>query len=177
MQRGEEDLLASLLVASAKRDQHAFAELYRLTAPRLNAVARRLAGSDASDVLQEAYVRIWHQAPKFDPGRGAAIHWMVAIARNIAIDLLRSRARAYPRLYEIKEVPKAVEVDASVGMDVRRCLDLLEPQHAQVILMAYYAGYSHAEMARRLDKPLGTIKSWVRRGLAELDQCLGSHGR
>jgi RNA polymerase sigma-70 factor (ECF subfamily) len=176
MQPVEEDLLAGLLTASAAGDRHAFAELYRLTAPRLNAVVRRIADSavDASGLLQETYVKIWSQAAKFDPARGAAIHWMVAIARHTAIDLRRSKARPDMSLDAVTELPEAVEKELGAGMDVRRCLALIEPHYAQVIILAFYWGYSHSEMARRLDIPLGTIKSWVRRGLLSLKECLGS---
>ena len=179
MQPVGEDLLAGLLLASAAGDQHAFAELYRLTAPRLNAVVRRLTGSatDASEVLQETYVRIWYRAAKFDPARGAAVHWMVAIARNIAIDILRSRPRPCMPLDEITELPEAIGMEAGAGMDVRRCLAQLDPHYARVIILAFYSGYSHSEMAHRLDTPLGTIKSWVRRGLSKLKECLDSCGQ
>jgi RNA polymerase sigma-70 factor (ECF subfamily) len=179
MQPVEEDLLAGLLMASAAGDQHAFAELYRLTAPRLNAVVRRIAGSavDASGLLQETYVKIWSRAAKFDPARGAAIDWMVAIARHTAIDLRRSKARSDVSLDAVTELPDTVETELGAGMDVRRCLTLIEPNYAQVIILAFYSGYSHSEMARRLDMPLGTIKSWVRRGLLSLKECLGSRGQ
>jgi len=178
MQPVEGDLLAGLLMASAAGDQHAFAELYRLTAPRLNAVVRRIAGSpvDASGSLQETYVKIWSQAAKFDPARGAAIHWMDAIARHTAIDL-RRKARSDVSLDAVRELPDTVETELGAGMDVRRCLALIEPHYAQVIILAFYSGYSHSEMARRLDMPLGTIKSWVRRGLLSLKECLGSRGQ
>jgi RNA polymerase sigma-70 factor, ECF subfamily len=169
-----EDLLNGLLVASAAGDQHAFAELYRLSAPRLNAVVRRLTGSavDAKEALQEAYVRIWHRAGNFDPSRGAAIHWMCAIARNKAIDILRNRPLPHVPLEEIHELPKAIGLEPGVSVDVRRCLGQLEPHYAHAIVLAFYSGYSHSELATRLDMPLGTVKSWVRRGLAKLKECL-----
>jgi RNA polymerase sigma-70 factor, ECF subfamily len=82
---GENAFLSGLLKASAGQDQHAFAELYRLTAPRINAVVHRLLGANVGDAVQETYIRIWHNAGSYDPDRGGAIPWMIAIARNIAI--------------------------------------------------------------------------------------------
>lgn len=173
-----DDVLVGLLMASAQGDQHAFAELYRVTAPRVNAVVRRLVGAptDASEVLQETFVKIWYRATKFDPQRGAAIHWIFAIARNTAIDHLRSRTRVSASLDEAVELPAVADLGVLAGLDVRRCVALLEPQYASVISLAFYSGYSHAEMARRLDTPLGTIKSRVRRALSTLKQCLDSCG-
>ena len=178
MQLTGENLLDGLLMASAKGDQHAFAELYRLTAPRLKALVIRLTANpgDAGEAVQEAYVRIWNRASRFDPARGAAIHWMAAIARNIAIDFLRARGRASLPLDEVAELRDPLPFETADMTDVRRCVSLLEPPYDRVIIFAFYLGYSHTELASRLDTPLGTIKSWVRRGLSQLKECLGSHG-
>ena len=165
-----------LLTACAGRDQHGFAELYRLTAPQINGVLHRLLGGNTSDALQESYIKIWNSAEKYDPARGAAIHWMIAIARNVAFDRMRERGRSWLPLEEVEDMLSPV-LDNGQDLDVRRCLGVLDPQHARVLMLAYYSGYSHSEIANRLDMPLGTIKSYVRRGLMRLKECLDARGQ
>jgi len=169
-----DDLLSGLLVAASQGDEQAFAELYRLSAPRMNAVVRRLTAgkADPGEALQEAYVRIWQSSARFDPARGSAVHWMAAVTRNVTIDLLRSRGREGVPIDEIMEMADPIVFEPGVGADIRRCLGELDANCAQVIILAYYSGYSHSELAQRLDRPLGTIKSWVKRGLVKLRDCL-----
>jgi RNA polymerase sigma-70 factor, ECF subfamily len=170
---GENAFLSGLLKASAGQDQHAFAELYRLTAPRINAVVHRLPGANVGDAVQETYIRIWHNAGSYDPDRGGAIPWMIAIARNIAIDRLRAQtARIVLPLEAIEEMAATVQDDDGQDLDVRRCLGALEPQYARLLALAFYSGYSHSEIASRLDMPLGTVKSSIKRGLSRLKDCL-----
>ena len=174
----EDAFINGLLTASARQDQHAFAELYRLTAPRIKGVLYRLLRANVGDAVQEVYIRIWHNAVKYDPARGAAMHWMIAVARNIAIDRLRDQAgRGALPLEAIEDLPAPGQDDHGRGLDVRRCLGVIEPRYARILALAFYSGYSHSEIASRLDMPLGTVKSFVRRGLSRLKECLDARGQ
>ena len=183
-QTGTADLeaLEHLLCASGNGDRAAFAEVYRLTAARLFPIALRLLrGREAAeDVLQESYVLIWRKAAQFHPGRGRPLPWMAAIVRNRAIDRLRAQAREpqdpaqWDDLAEGLADP-AASASAAAAPDavaVRGCLERLQENQRQAILLAYYGGMTHEELSARLDAPLGTVKSWVRRGLLQLKDCL-----
>jgi RNA polymerase sigma-70 factor (ECF subfamily) len=172
-------VLDSLLMRIALGDHAAFRSLYDATAGRLFAISIRIVRdrSLAEDVLQEAYVRIWERARRFDPTRGNASAWIIAIVRNHSIDVIRLRGRealppegADPDV-EDPAVLGGIEAIPDLGA-VGRCLALLEdgPRHA--IVLAFRDGLSHEELARVLGVPLGTVKSWVSRGLARLRLCL-----
>lgn len=177
-----EALVTDHLIRCAQGDRQAFAELYRLTAPRLYGLALRILRRRdwAEDVVQDCFITVWRQAGAFRPDRGPGLAWMAAILRNRAIDWLRRD----DRLRE-EEESTAVEQDqpgedgpldriltvAAVGA-LRDCLAQLKAVQRQVIAFAYYHGLTHEEVARRLGQPLGTVKSWIRRGLDELRKCL-----
>ncbi|TMK16944.1 MAG: sigma-70 family RNA polymerase sigma factor [Alphaproteobacteria bacterium] len=136
--------------------------------------------SEAEDVLQDVYVTVWRKAATFDPGRASPITWMVAIARNRAIDRLRARA-AGGRLQPIEAAdavsdpaPAAVErVElAQQHQRLARCLEELDARHASAIRAAFLDGATYEELAARMNVPLGTMKSWIRRGLLKLRACL-----
>lgn len=183
-QTGTADLeaLERLLCASGHGDRAAFAELYRISAPRLYPIALRiLRGREAAeDVLQESYVLIWRKAAQFHPGRGRPLPWMAAIVRNRAIDRLRAQAREprNPAQWDdmaeglADPVSSASAAAAPDSVAVRGCLGRLQENQRQAILLAYYGGLTHEELSARLDAPLGTVKSWVRRGLLQLKECL-----
>lgn len=168
------DLHAELLRAAALGDELAFAELYRLTSARLYGVARRLLRSTdlASDALQEAFVRIWTDAARFDPDRGQPLHWMLAIQRNICLDMLRRAAVRPGADVDLDDIELAVPAAEGASRDLERCLHRLDPQESEAILMAVHYGLSHTELARRFDVPLGTMKSTIRRALLRLRGCL-----
>lgn len=179
---GQEVDLAGLLQQVADGDRRAFGELYRVTSPRLFAIAiRMLRSSDlAEDVLQEAYLLIWRKADRYRPERGAATAWLAAIVRNCAIDLLRARAKAPLVDADAEAEPDPIEVvDADrlwlairSNDRLRLCLATLPEEQRRCILLAYYYGKSHEEIAVAVGSPLGTVKSWVRRGLLKLKDCL-----
>lgn len=176
------DPLAGLLEACARRDAAAFERLYRATAAKLFGVAVRILRREdwAEEVLQDCYLRIWGHAPEYRAGLAAPMTWMTSIVRNRCLDRLRR-----PRLEVIDEdgsliegtagdAPGALErlerdVDAQA---VRRCLEALDGRQRQAIALAFYDGLSHSELAARLREPLGTVKTWVRRGLLRLKSCL-----
>lgn len=187
--------LTDLLLASGRGDRRAFERLYRLSSPRLFSLARWLLKRDAlaEEIVQEAYVQIWRDAGRFDPERSAAMTWMAVIVRHRALDELR---RKRPELDagsgssggdddDMPNEPGAAEADEGPGPlelaladgDRRRlgvCLDGLTDMQRQSILLAFLRGLTHTEVAAALAAPLGSVKSWVRRGLEQLKRCLTS---
>lgn len=185
-----------LLLRAAARDEgsaEAFGRLYRLVAPLLLGVAQRLVGRRelAEEVLHDAFVKIWNAADTFDPLANQPVAWMVAIARNRALDLLASAESArVDRLADLAVADDANEVldrlfewSADTGADeaedlrrarafLRRCLQELAAVERQALVLAYHHGLSHGELAAHLAKPLGTVKTWIRRGMENLRACV-----
>ncbi len=173
--------LDELLERAARGDRHAFETLYQRSAGRLLAICLRLLRerSEAEDVLQEVFVAAWYKAVQFDARKGSAMTWLSMLARNRAIDRLRA-APARP-LLDI-DIADALPDDqpqpgqlAEQHDDVQRlqqCLQALEPRRRSLIRAAFLDGASHEELANRLATPLGTVKSWIRRGLGQLRVCL-----
>ncbi len=177
------DQLAALLSSCALKDQKAFAELYRLSAPKLFAVAMRITRRRdwAEEVLQESYVNIWYHAQAYDVRKSAPMTWMTSIVRNRALDWLR-RPREY-ELGESQEESLASIPDEAPGPEelLRRssdaarladCLARLSEEQQRSIRFAFFYGLSHVELAQKLERPLGTVKTWIRRGLERLRGCL-----
>jgi RNA polymerase sigma-70 factor (ECF subfamily) len=177
------DDLVALLARVAARDAAAFASLYRATQSVLyGVVARILTRGDASgEALQEAYVRIWEKAGEFDPAKGSPLGWMATIARNRALDEVRRvRPTSLEDMPEGFE-PAAESVDplASRARSERltallACLSALEADKREAVLLAYYRGFSRDALARRFGAPTATIKTWLRRSLMQLRECLES---
>jgi RNA polymerase sigma-70 factor (ECF subfamily) len=173
--------LAVLLRRVAARDSSAFAMLYKQTQSKLyGVVARILTRGDLSgEVLQEVFVRIWEKAGDYDVDKGSPIAWMATIARNRALDEIR-RVRPVS-LEDMPEgfEPAAEEVDPLGPRDrserltaLMRCLQTLDEEKREAVLLAYYRGFSREALAKRLGRPVPTIKTWLRRGLAQLRECL-----
>lgn len=176
------DPLAELLAGCSRRDRAAFARLYRATAPKLFGVALRILKREdwAEDVLQECYVSIWTHAGRYRRHRSAPMTWMTSIVRNRCLDWLRR-----PNL-EVNDPDGALIEAADSGnpgplaalasshdaQALHRCLQLLDARQRQAIALAFFEGLSHSELARHLRQPLGTVKTWVRRGLLKLRNCL-----
>jgi RNA polymerase sigma-70 factor (ECF subfamily) len=171
-----------LLRRTAGGDRAAFTALYRLTSPQLFALAiRMLRRRDlAEEVLQEAFVTIWTKAVSFDPEKGAPLPWMASILRNRCLDRLRARRPETPLDEEAgagdwaDTAPGPLEAALS-SADARalwKCLERLDPGPRDAILRVYYDGLTHAELADRTSVALGTLKSWIRRGLGRLKDCL-----
>ncbi len=175
----EQETLEALLEGVALRDQQALTRLYAATSPQLFGIALRILRRHdwAEDVLQEAYVTIWHKAGDYRADRGAPMAWLVTIVRNRAIDRLR-RDRGEASLDAVGErasaavSPEDLAVTSAEARDLARCLDELRPEQRDCIVLAYRDGYTHDELACRVERPLGTVKSWIRRGLAQLKDCL-----
>jgi RNA polymerase sigma-70 factor (ECF subfamily) len=174
--------LAALLAASGRRDRAAFEQLYRATSPKLFGVAVRILRREdwAEEVLQDCYVSIWHHAQDYTPGLAQPMTWMTSIVRNRCLDRLRKPALETPD--EDQAIADATEGDVAGPLEalerageaaaVKRCLDGLEPKQRQTIALAFFEGLSHTEIAGHLREPLGSVKTWVRRGLARLKTCM-----
>jgi len=175
--------LVGLLRAVAAGDQAAFERLYAATRAKLYGVVLRiLRRADLADeVMQEAYLKIWNSAGQFNPAVASPITWMVAIARNRAIDLARKK-----RDISVEEAPEALEFAAEIAdplagrersEELRRlldCLGRLDPEQRQLMLLAYCNGLSREQLASRLGRPVNTIKTWLRRSILAVRECLGS---
>lgn len=173
--------LLEALVATGEEDRSAFQRVYRLTSAKLFGICLRICGDrqGAEDVLHEVYLTIWKRAGSFQPGRASPISWLATIARNRAIDWRRSdTARRTDPVEWADEIPDAglAADDALIADEGDRrlhlCLDSLEAQQRAAIRTAFFDGLTYAELAARSEVPLGTMKSWVRRGLARLKDCL-----
>ena len=173
--------IEGLLARCGLGDRAAFGRLYGLIGGKLYGVAYRILGnrSEAEEAVQEAFVKIWHSAGRFQAGRGSAQGWLISIARNQAIDLLRSRrapARDISQMFDLADPGPTPEASA-VGSDDRRriedCLGALPSDRAQAVRAAYVEGWSYDELARRFEVPLNTMRTWLRRALISLRECLG----
>jgi RNA polymerase sigma-70 factor (ECF subfamily) len=174
--------LAAALVRAGGGDRAALRQVYEDTSAKLFGICLRILNdrSEAEDVLQEVYVTVWRKAAGFDPGRASPMTWLVAIARNRAIDRLRSGAAR--RRVEPIEAADAVSDPAPAALErvelaeqhqrLARCLEELEGRHAAAIRAAFLDGVTYEQLAARMNVPLGTMKSWIRRGLLKLRACL-----
>lgn len=177
--------LVEALVATGAEDRAAFQLLYRLTSAKLFGVCLRICGERqaAEDVLQEVYLTIWKRAGGFDPGRASPISWLATIARNRAIDWRRAQgARPMAAIGEAADIP-APDLSApdmllldEADRQLHLCLDALDDEQRGAIRTAFFDGITYAELAERRAVPLGTMKSWVRRGLLRLRECLHDDG-
>ncbi len=175
--------LVWLLAAVAKGDRAAFERLYAATRAKLYGVALRILRRHdlADEVMQETYLKIWNSAGRFDPALSSPITWMVAIARNRAIDQVRKKTEM-----SIDEDPAVLEIAADspdplakreMSEELRRllaCMGRLDEERRRLVLFAYYDGWSREQLATKFDKPVNTVKTWLRRALIEIRECLGS---
>lgn len=186
--------LAELLARVALGDRASFARLYALSRRDLFGVAFRVLGTreTAEEALQEAFVNIWHHASGYRPACSQAMTWMTSIVRNKALDMLRSEGK-HPHgvmqasLHDDGD-DEAVQVAAGDAgppellaqaverLGIGRCMQRLEPAPRHALALAYYHGLSHSQIGERMGAPVGTVKSWVRRGLDRLKHCLEGAG-
>jgi RNA polymerase sigma factor (sigma-70 family) len=189
--------LANLLSRTALGERAAFAQLYDKTASHLLGVVLRITRNreTAEDILQEVYVNVWNKAGSFNASLSQPNTWLTSIARNRAIDSLR-RAQSSPKMLSttvhgadeddehdmlqdfISELPGPAEQleQTRDTQALRGCMGALSRDQQQVLALAFYQGASYAEAADHLQQPLGTVKSWVRRGLQALKGCLEAGG-
>ena len=172
--------LAQLLQRCAARDSTAFKALYDKTSPILFARLLRMLRrrSVAEEALQDVYVRIWERAVQFEAHRGRALAWMVTIARYCAIDLMRRERMTLVGDDALDEI-----ADESAGDSTEKpnnfdfCIGQLNDNTRKCLTLAFVEGRSHDEIARLTTNPLGSVKSWIRRGLLSLKECLSSERR
>ena len=173
-------------------DRAAFADLYQATSSHLFAVVLRINRdrAQAEDVLQEVYVKVWRAARTFDAAQSQPLTWLTSIARNGAIDSVRrkqaepqtlssafgtdedSEHSVYDTLEDPTDGPLALLAKASEARELATCMQRLTPAQRQSVALAFFDGLSHPEVAQRMRHPLGTVKSWVRRALIALKDCL-----
>ncbi len=179
--------LMELLARTAMSDQKAFADLYRLTSSHLYAVALRILrqSTAAEEVLQESFVNIWHHAGSYVAGKSQPLTWLTSIVRNRCLDQLRRREVDTVTMDDEEQEmtfaddspsPLDLLVTGADARAVKGCVEGLDAGQKQAIALAFYQGLSHSELAQHLAQPLGTVKSWVRRGLERLRACLEAVG-
>ena len=173
--------LVWLLGAVARGDETAFERLYAATRAKIYGVLLRILGRPAlaEEVMKETYLKIWRTADGFDPTIASPTTWMVAIARNRAIDIVRKRGDL-----SVDDEPDAPEPASESPQPLARremteelkrllsCLGRLDPEKQRIVLLAYYSGWSRDQLAQKLDIPVNTIKTWLRRSLLEIRECI-----
>lgn len=174
---GSAATVVALLERVASGDRDSFKSLYDVTSAKLFGVILRILieRSEAEDVLQEVYITIWRKAAEFDAARASPITWMVTIARNRAIDRLRARnvrpTTTLAAAAEVRDDAPMADALIDAGNDLRRvdaALRTLDPKHAAIIRSAYFEGITYEALSAREGVPVGTLKSWVRRGLLRM---------
>lgn len=177
----DQDHLLRLLAAVAQQDRRAFEALYETMSSRMFGLCLKLCGQQdlAEEALQDSFVRIWHHAGEYHQDRGAPQNWMLSIARYRTLDLIRARkvrqgvGEAAPEaLQDERPGPLDESLMMSGAAALNGCLEELSDSQRDSILLSYYRCLTHEELATALDTPIGTVKSWIRRGLMALKRCL-----
>lgn len=170
------------LLAYATGEKSALKRIYDAESARMLGVAQRLLKRRAlaEEAVQDAFVLIWRHAARFDPERGAGLTWIYAILRNRSLSILRDEKRTETSDTPVAEETASEEDDPETVMSklsdaraLRACLETLPAQRRGVVLLAFVQGLTHGEIAERLKMPIGTVKSWIRRSLIALKECLG----
>jgi RNA polymerase sigma-70 factor, ECF subfamily len=176
-----EDPVAQLMAKVAAQDRAAFRDLYSSTSSKLFGVLSRILNNraEAEDALQEVFTRVWLRAGRFDPEKGRAMTWLISVARNHAIDRLRTRVEATTAtddeadtLVDTKPGVEATLIAQGQARRIVDCMAALEPDRAKAVQGAYLGGLSYGDLAARFDVPLNTMRTWLRRSLLQLKECL-----
>lgn len=181
MTPGSSDI-AELIARVALRDRQAFRDLYERTSAKLFGVSLRILRdrSEAEEALQEVFVKIWQRADRYVAGGYSPISWLVAVARNHALDILRARKSPSEDIDGALDVadaapdPEQAAVDNSERARIEGCLAELEADKADAVRGAYLDGFSYEELAARHSVPLNTMRTWLRRSLLKLRECLSA---
>jgi RNA polymerase sigma-70 factor (ECF subfamily) len=181
-ERFDRKLLAERILALGAGERSALAQVYRLTSAKLFGVCLSILRDrgEAEEVLQEVYLTVWRNAGSFNPARASPITWLITIARNKAIDRLRAgnvirRSDPIETVAEMRDSRRVPLEELEAADEMRRlmaCLAELDPRQAAAIRGAFLEGATYEELANRMNVPLGTMKSWIRRGLLKLRACL-----
>jgi RNA polymerase sigma-70 factor (ECF subfamily) len=176
------EALKAAMVRLANGDRSALDEIYRATQMKLFGICYRILGDrkEAEDALQDVYVNLWQRADRYDPERASPISWLATFARNRAVDRLRMgkvRAGAIEMdqaapIADAAPLADSLLIDAERNARVHTCLKTLDDNQRDNIREAFFGGKTYVELAQAQDVPLGTMKSWIRRGLAKLKACL-----
>jgi RNA polymerase sigma-70 factor (ECF subfamily) len=174
-----DDPVADLIAKCAAADRLAFRQLYRVTSTKLMGVLLRMLGerAEAEDALQEVYTRVWLRAGRYDPAKGRGMTWLIAIARNLAIDRLRARPESSSDdgLDLVQDTAPRAETRLVAQGEAQRmahCFETLDPEKADAVRGAYLNGLSYIDLAARHAVPLNTMRTWLRRSLLKLKECL-----
>jgi len=176
-----DDDLKPLLFRIAAQDRASFAAFYSATAPKLFGLLIRILGtrSEAEDAMQEVFTKIWLRAARFDPDKGTALSWAITIARNHAIDVIRGRKQGHSAEDAVMAAlpdptPRAELrlVAAGEAGRINHCFDQLNPAIAQALRGAYLDGKTYSDLAIAANVPLNTMRTWLRRSLQKLKECL-----
>lgn len=171
-----EDLIARIVL----RDRAAFERLYDATSAKLFGVCLRVLGNrgEAEDSLQDVYLRIWDKADRYAVTGHSPMTWLITVARNVAIDRLRSRRKGEVDMDEAGHLPapeagpEATAIARSETRRINDCLDELPAERADAVRSAYLDGAAYKELAERFEVPLNTMRTWLRRSLQTLRECL-----
>ncbi len=169
-----------LIEQVAGRDRAAFLSLYDATSAKLFGVCLRVLHdrAEAEDALQDVYIKVWRNADRYRANGLSPMTWLITVARNTAIDRLRSRRSGSAGETELAELsdpapgPEAQAIAESQAREIRRCLGLLPESRAEAVRGAYLDGQSYRDLARRFGVPLNTMRTWLRRSLLKLRECL-----
>lgn len=172
-----------LLVQVSLANQQAFKKLYQLTSAKLFAISVRITQQEklSEEVLQDSFLKIWNNANRFDPEKAQAITWMGTIVRNQSIDMIRkNKKHEHDELLDEQQTQTVDETDTPEHLAITQnqlqhvhiCMKELEQQHQDVILMAYLDGYTHQQIAEQQSVPVGSVKTWIHRGVKQIKQCI-----
>jgi RNA polymerase sigma-70 factor (ECF subfamily) len=175
------DDLGALMARVTLRDRKAYAQLYKITSPKLFGILMRMLKnkSEAEDALQEVFIKVWQRAERFSADEGRPETWLAAIARNHAIDLIRARKPQASVIDEAFDLasdmpdPEAEAINRSEGGRIETCMQTLESDKASAVKRAYVEGLSYQELAEFYNIPINTMRTWLRRSLLKLRECLG----
>lgn len=175
-----DDPVADLIVAVAAQDRAAFRQIYAATGAKLMGVLIRMLGtrSEAEDALQEVFTRVWLRAGRYDPLKGRGMTWLITLSRNHAIDRIRARPDHVSDDLAMEAAadpaPRAETRMVAQGeaRRINECFETLEPDRAAALRAAYLDGHSYIDLAVRFDVPLNTMRTWLRRSLFKLRECM-----
>lgn len=177
-----DDPIAALLIRIATQDRAAFRDIYSAASSKLMGVLLRILGNraEAEDALQEVFTRVWLRAARFDADKGRGMTWLIAITRNHAIDRLRSRnvqasnddGEAVAQLADSSAGALSGLVAEGEARRAAKCFEELAPERSAAVQGAYLDGLSYEMLAARYDVPINTMRTWLRRSLLKLRECL-----
>jgi len=178
----DQSRIEALIARAASRDRHAFSSLYDATSAKLFSVCLQVLNDrqEAEDALQDSYIKIWNKADQYHANGMSPMTWLITIARNTSIDHLRSQRINHesidgmPSLIDETNDPEAHSMTMSENARINRCLEELESDKAEAVCGVYLHGFSYADLASRYNIPLNTVRTWLRRSLLRLKECLSN---